>query len=833
MIGPTGVGKTEIARRLAKLAKAPFLKVEASKFTEVGYVGRDVESMVRDLVEIAVAMVQARRSARRCARPPRRAPRTACSSSWCRRAPIGQLPRARTSEERRRTTSQATREKFREKLRAGELDDRTRRDRGRGDRLPEPRDVHARRGSRRSASTSRTCCPASSAASSKQQVPVRRGARDPAPAGGREADRPRTRWPREARAARRAGRHDLPRRDRQDRRPRRAAAAPTSRARACSATCCRSSRAPPCRPSTAWCKTDHILFIAAGAFHVSKPSDLIPELQGRFPIRVELDALTEQDFVRILTEPETALTKQYSALLVDRGGRRSSSPTTPWPSSPAWRSRSTRTTENIGARRLATLMERLLDEVSFEAPDMAGVAVTGRRRVRPPRPRRHRQEPGSLALCPLMPGGSFALLAAAGVVPRCCSPAAASRAIRAAAARRARHRPRTSRSASRATALLLDFTYPQTTAAGMALGGSPSIEVWEALQPAPRGGQARRRSTRGSSGRSAHSKLTLGSGRRGRGHLRRPPDHRPAAARAAAGRRRRRATTPCAPSARRRPLGAVEPGRASCPGSLRAAPERRRRPRPGRTACSSSGRPAPRVAGYNVYRRGAAGAARYGAPIQLLPGAEQRSWLDTTARFGQSYIYAVTAVVRAAIRSSRAPSPASTRSATRTASRRRCRGELVALAERRPGAAGLARQRGGGRRRLPRLPPRAEGGEFRAHHRAAAAGARVRRPRRRARPDLQLPGHGGRPARQRERARAPEVRAAVPMTAFFKVSGSGNDFLALAEPAPTPAAASDPRLVPARHLARRRRPLRPPPRAGRARSRWTTSTPTATPRRSA
>ncbi len=122
-------------------------------------------------------------------------------------------------------------------------------------------------------------------------------------------------------------------------------------------------------------KTDHILFIAAGAFHVSKPSDLIPELQGRFPIRVELDSLTEQDFVRILTEPETALTKQYSALLSTEGVKLAFTP-----DAVAEIARLAvevnATTENIGARRLSTLMERLLDEVSYEAPEMDGAAVT-------------------------------------------------------------------------------------------------------------------------------------------------------------------------------------------------------------------------------------------------------------------------------------------------------------------------------------------------------------------------------------------------------------------------------------------------------------------------
>ncbi len=159
-------------------------------------------------------------------------------------------------------------------------------------------------------------------------------------------------------------------------------------------------------------KTDHILFIAAGAFHVSKPSDLIPELQGRFPIRVELDSLTEQDFVRILTEPETALTKQYSALLSTEGVKLEF--TTDAVAELARLAVEVNSaTENIGARRLSTLMERLLDEVSYDAPDMTGVHVERRRRVRAPHAVGHRPEPGPLALCALIPADGCCALSSA------------------------------------------------------------------------------------------------------------------------------------------------------------------------------------------------------------------------------------------------------------------------------------------------------------------------------------------------------------------------------------------------------------------------------------
>jgi ATP-dependent HslUV protease ATP-binding subunit HslU len=174
----------------------------------------------------------------------------------------------------------------------------------------------------------------------------------------------------------RAERHRVHRRDRQGLRAAGGrSAAPTCRARACSATCCRWSKAAPSRPSTAPVKTDHVLFIASGAFHIAKPSDLIPELQGRFPIRVELDRSSVEDFVRILTEPDASLTTQYAALLATEGVTVSSPPTA-CASIAEIAFHVNERTENIGARRLHTVMERLLESVSFEATDARAQTIT-------------------------------------------------------------------------------------------------------------------------------------------------------------------------------------------------------------------------------------------------------------------------------------------------------------------------------------------------------------------------------------------------------------------------------------------------------------------------
>ena len=303
MIGPTGVGKTEIARRLARLAKSPFLKVEASKFTEVGYVGRDVESMIRDLVEISIDMVREERLEEVAERAERNAEERLLDLL------LPPQPEASESAER-------TREKLREQLRAGKLDDRHRRNRRPRSR-PVVRDQHQRR----------------HRGDGRQSQGHAAGPVRPAHPQAQDARRRSRRVPGSGRRAE-ADRHGQVTRIALER---------VERAASSSST--RSTRSPgregghgpdvsregvqrdilPIVEGTTvntrygMVRTDHILFIAAGAFHVSKPSDLIPELQGRFPIRVELKSLTEADFVRILTEPKNALVKQYMALLETEG----------------------------------------------------------------------------------------------------------------------------------------------------------------------------------------------------------------------------------------------------------------------------------------------------------------------------------------------------------------------------------------------------------------------------------------------------------------------------------------------------------------------------------
>ncbi len=370
MIGPTGVGKTEIARRLARLAKAPFLKVEASKFTEVGYVGRDVESMVRDLVEIAVTMVkdEKRESVREAAAvraedrllqllvPPR---------------PISSYLK-HDLEEDDEDEMAATREKFREKLRSGALDQRRVEIEVDESAYPSLEMFTPQGGVEEVGINIKDMLPGLFGRKKKQQVSVVE-AREVLQQQEAEKLIDRTQVAREARQRiEQGGMIFLDEIDK-------IAGREGGRGPDISREGVQRDLLPiveGTNVSTKYgmVKTDHILFIAAGAFHVSKPSDLIPELQGRFPIRVELDALTEQDFVRILTEPETALTKQYVALLSTEGVTVEFTE-----DSVAEIARLAvevnSTTENIGARRLSTLLERLLDEVSFDAPEMAGVHV--------------------------------------------------------------------------------------------------------------------------------------------------------------------------------------------------------------------------------------------------------------------------------------------------------------------------------------------------------------------------------------------------------------------------------------------------------------------------
>jgi ATP-dependent HslUV protease ATP-binding subunit HslU len=357
MIGPTGVGKTEIARRLARLAKAPFLKV----------VGRDVESMVRDLVEIAVTMVkEEKREAVREAAALRAEDRLLQLLVPPR--PISSYLRHEPEED---DDLAATREKFREKLRTGALDHR--RVEIEVDEASYPSlEMFTPQGVEEVGLNIKDMLPGLFGRKKKQQVTVAE-AREILLQQESEKLIDRAQVAREARErVEQGGMIFLDEIDK-------IAGREGSRGPDVSREGVQRDLLPIVEGTNVsskygMVKTDHILFIAAGAFHVSKPSDLIPELQGRFPIRVELDALTEQDFVRILTEPETALTKQYSALLSTEGVHLEFTA-----DAVAELARLAvevnSVTENIGARRLSTLMERLLDEVSFEAPDMAGVEL--------------------------------------------------------------------------------------------------------------------------------------------------------------------------------------------------------------------------------------------------------------------------------------------------------------------------------------------------------------------------------------------------------------------------------------------------------------------------
>ena len=369
MIGSTGVGKTEIARRLARLAKAPFLKVEASKFTEVGYVGRDVESMVRDLVEIAVTMVkEEKRDAVREAAATRAEDRLLQLLVPAR--PISSYLKNDPEEEDEDELT-STREKFREKLRSGALDHR--RVEVEVDESAYPSlEMFTPQGVEEVGMNIKDMLPGLFGRKKKQQVSVVE-AREILQQQEAEKLIDRAQVAREARQkVEQGGMIFLDEIDK-------IAGREGGRGPDISREGVQRDLLPiveGTNVSTKYgtVKTDHILFIAAGAFHVSKPSDLIPELQGRFPIRVELDALTEQDFVRILTEPETALTKQYSALLsTEKVALEFTVDAVAEIARLAVEVNST--TENIGARRLSTLLERLLDEVSFDAPEMTGANV--------------------------------------------------------------------------------------------------------------------------------------------------------------------------------------------------------------------------------------------------------------------------------------------------------------------------------------------------------------------------------------------------------------------------------------------------------------------------
>ncbi len=359
MIGPTGVGKTEIARRLAGLIKAPFVKVEATKYTEVGYVGRDVESMVRELVEVSYQMVKreymerVRERARRLAEE---------------RIIDYLIPQQFTSFGIREVPSASKREEIREKLRNGDLDDKVIEIDVQEKVVPMV-GIAGPPGLEELENQLREMFSNLMPTKKRRKVRVKEALHI---LEQEEAEKLIDREEVAREAIYRAENFGIIFIDEIDK----IAIKTPGAGPGVSREGVQRDLLPILEGTTVNTKygpvkTDHILFIGAGAFHMAKPSDLIPELQGRFPIRVELKPLTKEDFVRILTEPENALTKQYAELLKTEGVQIEFTDDAIEEIARVSEEINNRT-ENIGARRLHTVMEKLLEDISFNAPEMAG-----------------------------------------------------------------------------------------------------------------------------------------------------------------------------------------------------------------------------------------------------------------------------------------------------------------------------------------------------------------------------------------------------------------------------------------------------------------------------